>query len=241
MSSTPWLAACSARDVGIGTQDDHLHRPGTVGDRLPDLAETDDPEGPSTELQAREFAPLPFAAAHARVGRGRPAGDAIEQRERVLGGRDRVAGRCVDDRDAGPGRGVEIDVVDADARPADDEEPRAGGDQRRIDRDLAPDDQRLVVGQDRRELAVGAADPLVDLVTSGCEEIEALARDALGDEDPHAVVPATVKLAMPSDASAARWPAATAAPGSTIRPLRRETTSSVESAPRISSSVTDPR
>jgi len=36
------------------------------------------------------------------------------------------------------------------------------------------------------------------------EEIDALARDALGDEDPHAVVPATDMLKMPLDASAAR-------------------------------------
>ena len=59
------------------------------------------------------------------------------------------------------------------------------------------------------------------------EEVDALPRDRLGDEDPHAPVPATVKLAMPSRASAARWAAATAAPGSTGRPCWSETISSV--------------
>ena len=50
------------------------------------------------------------------------------------------------------GRGVEVDVVDADAGPADDLEPVAGGDHAGVDLDLAADDQRVVVGQDRAEL-----------------------------------------------------------------------------------------
>ena len=47
-------------------------------------------------------------------------------------------------------RGIEIDVVDADAGPADDLEPVAGGrDHLGVDLDLAADDERVVVGQDR--------------------------------------------------------------------------------------------
>ena len=60
---------------------------------------------------------------------GHPAGDAVQERQRVLGGGDRVAGRSVDDDDAGPGRGLEVDVVDADPGPPDDDQPRPGGDQ----------------------------------------------------------------------------------------------------------------
>ena len=55
-------------------------------------------------------------------------------------------------------RGVEVDVVDADAGPADDLEPAAGrGDHVAIDLDLAPDDERVVAGQDRAELVPGDA------------------------------------------------------------------------------------
>ncbi len=228
------------RDVRVGADDDHLHGAGSIGDRLTDLPETDDAERPAAQLETGELGPRPFATPDAGVGRGRPPRDAVEQRERVFGGRDRVAGRCVDDRDAGTGRRLEVDVVDADAGPTDDDQPAARGDQPGIDLDLAADDQRVVLGQDRRQLLAGAADALVDLVLGG-EEVDALPRHRLGDEDPHAPVPATVKLAMPSRASAARWAAATAAPGSTGRPCWSETISSVLSAPRISSSVTDPR
>ena len=101
----------------------------------------------------------------------------------MLGGRDRVAGRGVDDGDAGARRRVEIDVVDADAGPPDDDQARPGGDQLGVDLDLAADDERVVVGQDRAELVARQARTLVDLVV-GAEELDALLGDRLGDEDP---------------------------------------------------------
>ncbi len=175
--------------VRVDADDDHLHGPGAVRDGLADLAEPDDPERPAAQLETGELAALPLAAAERRVGGGRPARDAVEQGERVLGGGDRVAGRGVDDRDPGSRRGVEVDVVDADPGPPDDDEPRAGGDQLGIDLDLAADDERVVVGDQRGELLARAADPLVDLVMRG-EELDALAGDGFGDEDPHAPAPA---------------------------------------------------
>ena len=108
------------------------------------------PERLAAQLDARELRPLPLAAAHRGVGGRGLAGEPEQQRERVLGGGDRVAGRRVDDGDPGPGRRLEVDVVDADAGPADDDEPRPGGDQLGVDLDLAADDERVVVGQDRR-------------------------------------------------------------------------------------------
>ena len=102
---------------GSTPEDGHLHRPGADRDGLPDLAETDDAERPAAQLQAGELGALPLAAAERRVGRRDPAGDAVEQGEGVLGGRDRVAGRRVDDDDAGARGRLEVDVVDADARP----------------------------------------------------------------------------------------------------------------------------
>ena len=74
-------------------------------------------------VRPRSSSPVNWARFHsprrieASAGAIRRA-SAVQQRERVLGGRDRVAGRGVDDDDPGPRRGVEIDVVDADARPA---------------------------------------------------------------------------------------------------------------------------
>ena len=101
-SSTPWLAACSAVTNGSTAEDRHLHRPRPDGDGLADLAEPDDPERPAAQLEAGELGALPLAAPDRRVGRRRPAGEPVQQGERVLGGRDRVAGRGVDDDDARP-------------------------------------------------------------------------------------------------------------------------------------------
>ena len=118
-------AACSAVTNGSDAEDGHLHRPRPDGDRLADLAEPDDAERPAAQLEPGELGPLPLAAADRGVGRGDLAGDAVQQGERVLGGRDRVAGRGVDDGDPGPRRRVEVDVVDADPGPADDRQPGA--------------------------------------------------------------------------------------------------------------------
>jgi hypothetical protein len=78
------------------------------------------------------------------------------------------------DRDPGARRSVKVDVVDADPRPADDDEAGACRDELGVHLDLAAHDQRVVVGQDRPELLASTADALVDLVVRG-EEIDAFA------------------------------------------------------------------
>src|SRR6185503_18593952 len=125
-------------------------------------------------------------------------------------------------------------------RPADDDQPGARGDELGIDLDLAAHDQRVVVGQECRQLVAAAADALVDLVGGG-EEFDALTRDRLGDEDPHAPAAAADGAIAPYASSAATWAAATAAPGVTVRPCASAANSRVLRAPRISSSVTEPR
>ena len=209
-------------DERVHAEDRHLHRPGADGDGLPDLAQADDPERPAAQLEAGELGALPFAAPDRGVGRRGPAGDPVEQREGVLGGRDRVAGRGVDDHDPGPRGGLQVDVVDADAGPPDDDQPRRGGDELGVDLDLAADDQRVVVGQDRAQLIAAEARPLVDLVT-GSQELDALLGDGLGHEDPHAPAPADAGTISPNDSMAATCAAATAEPGRTGRPERRST------------------
>ena len=224
---------------------------------IPILPEPDDPERPAAELDALERAPRPLAAAHGGIGRGDAPGEREQERERVLRGGDRVARRRVDDGDPGPRRRVQVDVVDADARPADDLEPRPGGDQRRVDRDLAPDDQRVVVADGRAQLLVGQARADVDLV-AGPERLDALRRDGLRDEDPHRRRAAgrrrwagrgerqAVVSRRATRAGARPPPPLAPRPRpprrrSTSRPHSSDTASSVASASRISSSVTEPR
>ncbi len=123
----------------------------------------------------------------------------------MLGRGDRVAGRGVDDRDAGPRRRFEVDVVDADAGSPDHLEARASRDHARIDRDLAAHDERVVVGQAGAKFGGCQARPLVDFMMSP-EERDAFWRDRLGDEDPHAGTPAPLAdawLDSPSASAAA--------------------------------------
>jgi hypothetical protein len=60
-----------------------------------------------------------------RVGLRDIARHGGDERDGVLGGGDGVGGGRVDDEAAGLGGGLEVDVVDADSRPADDAEPAA--------------------------------------------------------------------------------------------------------------------
>ena len=219
------------RDVRVDAQDDHLHGPCSVGDGQADLAQADDPERPAAQLEPGELRALPLAATDRGIGGGRSASDAVKQGERVLGRGDGVARRRVDDRDPGAGRGVEVDVVHADAGATDDDQPRAGGDELGIHLDLAAHDQRVIVGEESGQLLARAAEPLVDLVGRR-EELHALARDLLGDEDPHPPAPAAVPVTIPYDSSAATCAAATAAPGLTVRPLASAAISSVLERPQ---------
>jgi len=172
------------RHVRVVAHDGHLEPAGAVRDGEPDLAEPDEAERLAAHLDALERRPLPFAAAHGSVrGRDSP-GEAQQQRERMLGGRDRVAGRGIHDRDAGARGRVEVDVVDADTRTTDDDEPRPGLDERRVDPDLAADEQRVVVGDRRPQLVRRQARSDVDVVTS-LQDVDALVGDGLCDEDAH--------------------------------------------------------
>ena len=110
---------------GSLAEERHPEGAGPLGDGHPDLAQPDDPERSAAELHALERAPRPFAAAHGGIGRGHAPREREQERQGVLGGGDRVAGRRVDDGDPGARGRVQVDVVDADAGPPDDLEPRA--------------------------------------------------------------------------------------------------------------------
>src|SRR5207248_9902585 len=96
-------------------------------------------------------------------GRGAVGGQRQHEGDGVLGGGDHIAGRRVDDDDAAPGGGVDIDVVDADAGAADHVELVAGPDHLSGDAGLAAHDQRLVVADRAHELVGRQAEADVDL------------------------------------------------------------------------------
>ena len=175
-------------DERVVADDVHLQAAGPVGHGLADLAQADDAQRPAAQLDAGEGAALPLAPAHRGVGGGGLVGQREHQGDRLLGRRDGVAGRGVDDHDAGLGGGLEVDVVDADAGPADDDQAGGVGEDVGRDLDLAANQQRVVVADDRGELFGRQPDLLVDFVV-GAEDLEALLGQGLGNEDLHVGLP----------------------------------------------------
>ena len=100
---------------------DHLHlqADGAVGDDRTDIAAADDAERLAENLHAHEFVLFPFAGARRGVGFRNLAGQRQHQRDRVLGGGDRIAERRVHHDDAARGGRRDVDIVDADAGAAD--------------------------------------------------------------------------------------------------------------------------
>ena len=149
-SSTPWWAACSAVTYGSAPRTVISIARARAAIAWPILPSPTIPSVWPRSSRPVNWDALPLAAPHRGVGGGDLAGDAVEQRERVLGGGDRVAGRGVDD--VMPARVAASRSTLSTPTPA---RPmtcsRARGDDAGVDLDLAADDQRVVVGEERAQ------------------------------------------------------------------------------------------
>ena len=172
-------------DVRIDRQDRHLEGSCPIGNGLADLPQPDDSERPVAQLQPGELGSLPLSAANGRIGGRNLPSEPEQEGQGVLGGRDRIAGGGVYDGDPGPRCGFEIYVVDADARPTDDDEPAAGLDEPGVDLDLATNDKRVVFADQGTEIVAGQAGSLVDFVLSP-QKRDAFRGQRLRDKDLHA-------------------------------------------------------
>ncbi|MNK86073.1 hypothetical protein D3C87_1059760 [compost metagenome] len=139
----------------IVRQDPHAQGVGGLDEAGSDLAEAHDAEDFLVELGAHEGFALPEAGLHGGVGGRDAAGEGEHQGERMLGGRDGIAFRGVDDDDAGLGGGGNVDVVDPDARAADDPQPAARRDDLARDLGGRADHEGVVVADDRQEFVGG--------------------------------------------------------------------------------------
>jgi hypothetical protein len=100
--------------VRVGAGDPHPEGLRSLGDDQADPPEADDPEGLAPKLRAAESCPLPLAGPDRGIGGGHVASHGEQERKRVLGRRDRVAVRGIQDREPGrPGR-LDVDVVQPD-------------------------------------------------------------------------------------------------------------------------------
>ena len=122
----PHLRGAAGGHEGVVGDDVHPEGREPLRDERADPAEADDAGGLLVELDPGVLAALPLALPQRRVGRRDVAGGGQQQPDRQLGGAHDVGLRRVDDHDAGLGRGLHVDVVQADAGAGHDLEPAGG-------------------------------------------------------------------------------------------------------------------
>ena len=187
---TPMGRARSATRRGRRPTSSHAEGEGPLGDQRADPAEADDAERLAVQLDALPLRALPAAGHERRVGLGDVAGLGQQQGHGLLGRREDVRLRGVDHHDATLGGRGHVDVVEADAGPADHDQVGAGR------QDLGghlrgrADDQGVGARRWPRPAARGVSpSPDVDLVAGLGQQVEARLGDLLGDEDPTHGVP----------------------------------------------------
>ena len=135
---------------------DHPHSQSDAargGDRA-DVAAADDAERLAGELHAHEAILLPLARLRRDVCSRDLPGEREHERDRVLGRGDRVAERRVHDDHAARCGGRNVDVVDADAGPADDLQSGRALQQFGGDLGRRPDRQTVVFADDLGEFVL---------------------------------------------------------------------------------------
>src|ERR1700730_16615061 len=123
------------REERIVGDDPHVQANRARGDDRPDSAAADDAEHLAGDLDTHKTVLFPFAGLGRRIGLGNLAGEREHQCDRMFGGGDRIAKRRIHHDNAFPGRGGNIDIIDADSRAADHFQPlrpleKFGGDLR---------------------------------------------------------------------------------------------------------------
>jgi len=105
------------------------------------------------------------------------------QREGLLRRRDRVGVGSIEDDDAGVGRGVDVNRVDADSGTRDDHQVWPGCEELTVDARLRADDETVGFGERLHELLARGADSRGNLDTATAQHVEADIGERLGDDD----------------------------------------------------------
>ena len=185
----PELAKALDADERVVCHDLHLQPRRAARDLAPDAAETEDAERLVGELDTAPLRAFPAALPQRGVRLRDVPRQRDEQADRVLGRGNDVRLRCVGDDDAAACRRVDVHVVDAHPRSADDAQLRRRLDQLCSDLRRGADDQRVGVVERR----FGVDD---DVEATRAQQLDPGVRDRLADDHLHAcTAPAPAKPA----------------------------------------------
>ena len=135
----------------------HAEREGALGDLAADAPETEHAECFAENLRALKHFAIPLARGHRGLGRGDFAGQRAQHEEGQFGGRDRVAAGRVHQHHAAVRGGLDIHVVHADARAADDFELFGGLENLLGDLGFRAHDDGIDLGDHGQKLGLGEA------------------------------------------------------------------------------------
>ncbi len=177
------LAGAIGTHERVESNEPHAERVRTLRDEHPDASEPDDPERLAVQLDAHPLRTVPRAGLQIGARLGHVAGLGEQQRQSVLGRREDVRLRRVDDHHAAAGGLGDVDVVEPDSGPADDDEIR-----RRLEhlgRHLggAADHERLRARDRDEQLLRREAGLHVDIEARGTHGVEPSFGERFGDEN----------------------------------------------------------
>jgi len=172
-------------DVGIERDEVHPERVELFGDLLADAAEADDAEGLAVEFGTEVVAFGPFAVFQADVCLWDRAGGRERHRDGVLGGCAHVALGSVSDDDTFVRGGVDVDVVDTDARSTDDNQFLGGREDLVGDFGPGANDEPVGVRDCLEEVVSLEFVARFDLVAGVSEYVQTRIRDRIRDENLH--------------------------------------------------------
>ena len=141
------IARLFGRDERIVSDDLHAHRACARSNDASDATETDDAERLSLQFDADELLAVPASGFQTAARLRNRARERNEHRDRVFGGRDRVAVRRVHHDDAANRCCGNVDVVDADSGASDDAQAVRRVQNFRSDFRFAANDQAFAILQ----------------------------------------------------------------------------------------------
>ena len=171
------------RQIRVVGHEAHPERQRPLRHQGADPAQTDDPEGLAVQFHAFPTRAFPAARFQRGVGLRDVAGLGQQQGDGVLGGREDVRLRGVHHDDpASRGRG-DVDIVEADPRPAHHLQLTTGGQHLVVDVGGRTDDERRRARDSLEEVPVRQAEPDIDMVARLSQEVEAGLGDFFGYQD----------------------------------------------------------